>query len=73
MDRLAPPGAVFAIFVQLVSDPGGDRFCVSYETHSASAQSGALSEADAREYLARAGAADVDRVLAEARALVRRG
>jgi len=73
MDRLAQRGAVFAVFVQLVSDPEGDRFCVSYETHSDSARSGALSAAEARDYLAQAGAADVDRVLSDARALVRRG
>jgi hypothetical protein len=73
MDGLAERGAVFAVFVQLVrGEPGGDRFCVRYETLYTSPIAGELSEAAARAYLARAGAADVERLIADARAMLGR-
>jgi len=73
MDDLAERGAVFAVFVQLMrGDPCGDRYCVHYETHHASARSDELSEAEARAYLSRAGVADAERLITDARAMLGR-
>jgi hypothetical protein len=73
MDGLAERGAVFAVFLQLMrGDPRGDRFYVHCETRYASARSDELSEAEARAYLARAGAADAERLITDARAMLGR-
>ncbi len=77
-DALTARGAVFLQLVRQRADPlGDDRFRVIYETiipygpagvGYAFTHSRELSEIEARERLAMAGATDVERLIAEAKA-----